>query len=135
MPAVNTSQSLQYMKFWLLVGWALIFSIVYISLTPKPPDLMNGISFGDKISHLVGYSVLMLWFCQLYLGIRQRLLLFVAFILMGVTLEFLQGLGGIRMYEIADMIANSIGVIIGIVLTYVGLGNVLHYIEKKMGVI
>ncbi len=129
------TKRLQYRKVWLSIGWMLLFIIIYLTLMPSPPELMDSISYGDKIGHFVSYTILMLWFCQLYLEIRHRLLLSLAFILMGVTLEFLQGLAGVRMYEIADMIANSTGVIIGAILTYAGLGNVLHNIEKKMGVI
>jgi len=132
-PVVNTSLSLQYRKFWLLIGWTQIIAVVYLSLTPSPPDLMNNISFGDKIGHFVAYAVLMLWFCQLYIEIRHRVLLSLAFILMGISLEFFQDLGGGRMYEVADMIANSTGVAIGAGLTYVGLGNVLYNVEKRMG--
>jgi len=136
MTSINRlTKHLQYRKVWLSIGWALILAVVYSTLIPSPPDLMDNISFGDKIGHFVSYAVLMLWFCQLYLGIRHRLLLSLAFILMGITLEFLQGIGGIRMYEVADMIANSMGVIIGAILTYIGLGNVLYNIEKKMSVI
>lgn len=129
------TKRLQYRKAWLSIGWMLIFAIIYLTLMPSPPELMDSISYGDKIGHLVAYAILMLWFCQLYLGIQHRLLLSLALILMGISLEFLQGLAGVRMYEIADMIANSTGVIIGAILTYAGLGNVLHNIEKKMGVI
>jgi len=124
---------LHYRRVWLFIGWALIITIIYLTLTPSPSDLMDNISFGDKIGHFVAYSVLMLWFCQLYFGFRNRLFLTLAFISMGITLEFLQELGGVRMYEIADMLANSTGVLIGLSLTYVGFGKILHNIEAKMG--
>jgi len=126
---------LKYRKVWLFAGWILIFTIIYLTLTPSPPDLMDNISFGDKIGHFISYAVLMLWFCQLYIEFKLRLFLSLAFISMGIALEFLQGFGGVRLYEIADMFANSAGVLIGASLTYIGFGNVLHNFEKKLRVV
>jgi len=35
------------------------------------------------------------------------------FILMGIALEFLQGMTGTRSFEVFDMVANSVGVALG----------------------
>ena len=133
MTPANNFQSLKYRKVWLIIGWILILAVIYLTLTPKPPHLMDEIRFGDKIGHFVSYALLMFWFCQLYISRRHRLFLAGAFVLMGITLEYLQGLGGVRMYEVADMFANSTGVLIGALMIIFGSDRFLYFLEKKMG--
>ena len=94
--------------FSVAAGWAIVAAIVWLSLTPAPPQVE--VAYGDKIGHLVGYCVLMFWFCRLY---RTRIFYAAGFILMGVGLEFVQRQLGYRSYEVADMIANTLGVLLG----------------------
>ena len=117
-----------------MIGWILIIMVIFLTLTPKPPQLMDEIKFGDKIGHFVSYALLMFWFCQIYIVRRHRLFLAGTFVLMGITLEYLQGLGGVRMYEVADMFANSTGVLIGALMIVFGSDRFLFFLEKKMGV-
>ncbi|HEX6268109.1 MAG TPA: hypothetical protein VFZ81_14590 [Burkholderiales bacterium] len=92
---------------WLAVGWSLVAAVVWLSLTPAPPELGKG---GDKLGHLLGYGLLMFWFAQLYL---RRVFYAAGFIAMGVALELLQGWLGYRSLEGYDMLANSAGVLLG----------------------
>ena len=59
---------------------------------------------------MVAYGVLMAWFCQLY---RTRIYYAAVFILMGIVLEIIQGQLGYRSFEVADMFANALGVLLG----------------------
>ena len=52
----------------------------------------------------------MFWFCQLYASGKARLAHAIAFLAMGIGLEFLQGMGGARQYDVVDMLANAAGV-------------------------
>ena len=89
----------------------MVAAIFWLSLTPSPPPLE--VPAGDKLGHFAAYGLLMLWFCQLYGAARTRLLYGIAFIGMGVGLEVLQGMLGYRIYDVLDMIANSVGVLLG----------------------
>lgn len=93
---------------WRLLGWALVIAVVYLSLTPRPPD--TGVQFGDKIGHLAAYAALMGWWLQIH---RRPERLALIFVLMGLALELLQSLGGARTGDIFDMAANSAGVGLG----------------------
>jgi glycopeptide antibiotics resistance protein len=55
----------------------------------------------------------MIWFCQIYASQRIRLFHGIAFLAMGVGLEVLQGLSGLREYDVTDMLANGVGVAAG----------------------
>ena len=94
-------------------------------------QLISGL-FNDKISHALGYTGLMLWFAQLYKTLGQRLLLAVAFVLMGIVLEFLQRMGGVRVFEIADMMANATGILIGWLAASLGLDRLLAWFEARV---
>jgi glycopeptide antibiotics resistance protein len=61
---------------------------------------------------VLAYAALMFWFCQIYLS-KDRLIHGVVFLLMGVGLEVLQGMSGLRSYEVTDMLANTAGVLLG----------------------
>jgi VanZ family protein len=95
---------------WLAVGWAMVASIVWLSLTPAPPKL--DFEQSDKLGHLLAYGMLMFWFAQLYRK-TTRALYAAGFIAMGIGLEFLQGELAYRSYEVFDMYANALGVLLG----------------------
>jgi VanZ family protein len=120
---------LRYHKFWLLLGWGMIVLVLYLSLTPQPPEL--GFELWDKLKHFIAYAVLMGWFGQLYRQ-HRRLLYALGFIGMGIALEYLQGMGEYRMFEYHDMLANLLGVSIAMLVLYLKGDQVLHWFEKKV---
>ena len=95
-------------KAAIAAGWAWAAAIVWLSLTPSPPQV--DVEHGDKMGHFAAYAFLMFWFAQLY---RRRAAYAAAFIAMGVGLEIAQGALGFRMYDLADMVANALGVLAG----------------------
>lgn len=100
-----------YFQLWHLLGWILIATVVYLSLTSSPPEILE-FAFADKLKHLLAYGVLMGWFGQLYSGAKPQLLWALGFSLLGVAIEFAQGWGGQRTFDVADMLANGLGVLL-----------------------
>ena len=98
-------------RVWVAAGWGWAAAIVGLSLTPSPPDI--DVAYGDKLGHFAAYGLLMFWFSQLYAARRARIGYAIGFIAMGVGLEFIQGALGYRTYEVYDMYANTIGVMLG----------------------
>ena len=97
-------------------GWALAAAIVWLSLTPAPPRI--DLEQGDKLGHFLAYGSLMLWFSLLYPRRATRIAYAFAWTGMGVGLEFIQGQLGYRTYEVYDMYANALGVLIGWALAF-----------------
>jgi VanZ family protein len=60
----------------------------------------------------------MLWFCLLYASRASRIAYACLWIGMGIGLEFAQGHLGYRSYEPLDMLANTLGVLIGWALAF-----------------
>ena len=98
-------------RVWVALGWAWAAAIVWLSLTPAPPEVE--VEYGDKLGHFIAYGVLMFWFSQLYLRRTTRIAYAAGFIALGVGLEFTQGALGYRTYELFDMYANALGVLLG----------------------
>ena len=99
---------------WLSLGWGLVLAVVYLSLTPKPPAI-DIVSFGDKIGHFLAYAVLMGWWSQLD---SRHCRLALAFLLMGLALEVAQSFTDYRQGDVFDMAANSAGVGMGWLSTW-----------------
>ena len=127
-PAVD----LKLLFLWLSIGYVLIATVIYLSVTSEPVDLDVGLPYEDKFFHALAYFSLMAWFGQIYHGKYQRYILAVAFILMGVGLEYVQSYNHSRYSEIADMVANTVGVVLGFLLTLTQMKNCLIHIERKM---
>lgn len=119
------------LPLWLSVGVGLVAAVIYLSLTAHPPEVIS-FEFSDKIGHFLAYAALMGWFGQIF-NSRYALLFFaVGFVLMGVSLEYIQGMGRHRHFEYADMVANTIGVILGLLLTTTVLKGSLHWFEQRV---
>ena len=122
--------NLKYKNLWLLIGYMLIAFVVYQTLTSSPVSVSVKVS--DKFLHTVGYFVLMGWFVQIFQQQQQRFLWALFFIGMGIAMEFLQDLGGVRFYEVKDMLANGLGVLIAWALSVTKFSGILIYFEEKI---
>ncbi len=127
---MSTTITLIYRPLWLAIGWGLVALVIYLSLTPQPVELH--VSHGDKYTHLLAYFVLMGWFQQLYPGRFSRLLLLGMFIGMGVGLEYLQGMSGVRFFDVADMAANALGALSAWLLGWFGFASLLSRLEERL---
>lgn len=102
---------LRFRPLWTALGWVIVAAIVWLSLTPSPVEI--DLEQGDKLGHFLAYGTLMFWFAQLHASRRARVGYGLAWIALGVTLEFIQGQLGWRTYDPFDMLANTIGVLLG----------------------
>jgi VanZ family protein len=102
---------LRWRALWLALGWLWVAAIVWLSLTPRPPEI--DIPQGDKFAHALSYALLMFWFCQLHLSRRARIGYALGFVAMGIAIEFVQRATGYRSFELLDMAADGVGVLIG----------------------
>jgi VanZ family protein len=104
-------------KAGIAAGWGWAAAIVWLSLTPSPPQV--DLEHGDKLGHFAAYGLLMFWFAQLYPERKARIAYVLGFIAMGIGVELLQGQLGYRTYEVFDMYANTLGVLLGWVAGFV----------------
>lgn len=107
----------RYHKLWLLIGYALVTLVIYLSVTSTPPLPDIEIPYFDKMGHLLAYFAMMGWFAQLYHTKKQRIIYALLFIALGIAMEFVQSFDPARMAEFADMVANTLGVLIAVLIT------------------
>ena len=55
----------------------------------------------------------MFWFCVVYRAPRTRLAYAVGLIAMGIAIEYIQRWTGYRSFEVYDMVADALGVLLG----------------------
>ena len=122
--------TLRYRPLWVAVGFGLIAAVIYLSLTPHPPEA--GFEESDKFDHLLAYGVLMNWFSQLYAERGRRMGLALGFVAMGIALEWAQSLTGYRTADPVDALANAAGVIAGWLAAPPRLSNWLAGVERRI---
>ena len=122
--------SYRYRRIWFLLGWGMVAAVVVLSLIPLEVDLLEN---RDKLAHFAAYGGLSFWFGMLIEGRGRELRIAAAFAVLGVALEFLQGLTDYRTFEVADMIANATGAALGWGLAQTPLKGVLGWMERLIG--
>lgn len=116
---------------WSLVGWGLIGLIIALSLA-APPATPSPISINDKLLHVLAYGALMGWHVQ-YIPKQRWLGYAIAFMLLGITLEYMQGASGLRTFDVGDMAANCVGVVVGWSLSAFVARGWLAWIDVRLG--
>jgi VanZ family protein len=124
-----TQRPLHYRRIWLLLGWGIVAAVAVLSLIPVDIDLGED---RDKLAHLLAYGGMSFWFAALVEGRARQFRIALAFAAMGVALEFLQDMTGFRDFEVADMIANAIGAMLGWGAARTPLKNVLAWAESVL---
>lgn len=119
-----------YPRLW-LGGWLFgLALLLWFSLTPQP--LLLPMAQGDKLEHLLSYALLAGYAGALFAGWRARIGALVALVLLGVLLEWLQGLTGYRFADPWDALANAIGALLGMAVATTALGNVLQWLDARV---
>ena len=87
---------------------------------------------GDKIGHVLAYTFLMSWFCQLYRTRAKKWSIALGLVALGIAIEFAQEQTGYRQFEVADMVADGIGVAMGLLLGETVLAHALRQAERLL---
>lgn len=124
----ETGSRLKYRSSWLFIGYVLVIFIIYSSLTSHTIEV--GIRYFDKYAHTFAYFGLMGWFVQIYQTKKTVLLCATFFVCMGVGLEFVQGMTAYRSFDLYDMLANALGVLIALGLSFTRFTVALSYFEN-----
>lgn len=103
--------------------------VLFESFTTAPIEV--SVANGDKFGHVLAYATLMFWFAQIHLSGSSRAGWALAFIAMGIGVEFVQGLTDYRSFEVADMIADAVGVSLGWLIAPPRSPHVLLWLETR----
>jgi len=126
--ATDPASRLSFVKTWQGIGWIMVAIVVWLSLTPQPPQPPSFLGW-DKAQHFAAYGGLMAWYGMSFAR-HWRWPVFL--IGLGIGLECLQGLGGIRSFDPMDMVANAIGVGAGLLLVKTPAGQCLAIVDSRL---
>lgn len=119
---------LRHLRFWRITGLMLLLLALAAALMPadwfwdEGDDVFSWFDHSDKLLHAMTFLTLSVWFSgqyrpPAYLRVGLALLLF------GLLIEFCQFMVGYRTADWRDMVANTVGVIVGFSVAIAGLGG------------
>jgi VanZ family protein len=116
---------------WKLLAWLLLLTVAIVTLMPRPPRLDLPLLSWDKAQHFLAYAILAWSFLQAWEG-SHAVFWILFLVVVGVLLEVLQGLMGVRSMEVFDMLANSLGVLLGFLLWKTPAGRGFLFLEARL---
>ncbi len=121
---------LRYLRLWLALGLAYVAFVLWASLSTLP--IPSGPVGFDKLLHLAAYLFLCGWFCALFHR-HWHVYILLAAVALGLSLEVVQGYGGVRVFEFYDLLANTLGAAGGFALIgWTALRDVFPRIEQHL---
>ena len=118
-------------RLWLGLWIAAIVALVVICLVPLdslPPLPDNS----DKLEHLLGYFALSAAAVQLFGSRRALSLVAVGLVALGIGIEIAQGYTVYRSSDLADALANTLGVLLGMATAVTPWRDLLVRMEKRL---
>ena len=109
------------------MAYAMLAVVAVFSLMP-----VSGMGVSDKLLHFITYFTLSAVFTTLVRFNASLLRVAIGLVIFGVLLEFLQGQTGYRMMEVMDMLANSLGVVCGLLVRVTPLPAWSRMLEHKL---
>ena len=104
--------------------------IMAVALKPTSgPSIL--LIWSDKVWHLLAFLFLMVWFCGLYRP-RRYWIIFACLLLYGVLIEVLQAFLPYRNVEVADVVADGAGLVIGWLAALLGLARWPLWVENRL---
>lgn len=126
-PGSASPATLRLWKVWYMLGGLMLVGVAVGSLIPAPD-----VGVGDKLSHFIVYFALGGWFGLLASDRRALLWTFAGLLAFGMLLELLQAMTAYRYAELADVVANAGGCLVGLLLHFTPLRRVLALIDRVL---
>lgn len=126
---VQTSARLRWQRGWVLAGIGLMLWGLYIALEPDP-DLKLDFDGGDKLLHALGFVCLTGWWGNVFRSPKARWLAAAACLAYGALVEVLQAFDPPRSADVLDLLADAVGIGLGVTLLRTPLGSVLLRVER-----
>ena len=122
---------LRFFWVWMLAGWVLVAGIVIGSVVPS--RLVGAFDLSDKVMHGASYGLLMIWFAGLYARRWYGWIALFVWIL-GLAMELVQSQLRYRQFDLADLLANASGIVVGLLLSLWILAGWCQRLETRLGI-
>ena len=118
-------------RLWLGVwvfGWALC-----IVLSLLPPISLGAPQNSDKIGHFLAYFTLSAWAVSIFRTRRAQALAALSLVALGLCIEWAQAhLTVTRQGDLRDALANTLGIALGLALSFTPLARMLERFDRKL---
>ncbi|MEO6801468.1 MAG: VanZ family protein [Rhodanobacter sp.] len=122
------SQRLRWQTAWVVLGTLIMAWTLWMALTPDP-DITLPFPNGDKVLHVITFTCLMGWWGNVYRARRPRAWAALGCLAFGIFIEFAQWFDPPREADVFDVLADSIGILIALLLLRTPLAGVLASVE------
>lgn len=127
---------LQYPKLWQFLSFAALAVVLTGTLVPSdwlwPDDSQSWLTISDKWLHGITFAVLALWFSGQYARSSYWRIV-VGLLAFGLLIELCQRALSYRTAEVGDMLANTAGMTVGMLVALAGAGGWSLHFEKWLG--
>jgi VanZ family protein len=121
---------LRYRRLWFVVGLLLAGATTYLSLLPV--GYLPAVHLWDKLEHALAYVAMAFWFGCVVVR-RDILWVGLALLAFGGLIELLQGWMGMgRSADLFDLVADGVGILLGLLLVISPLGRVPAWLEARL---
>jgi VanZ family protein len=121
---------LRFRRLWFSVGLAIALATAVVCLMPGRNLPHVGIS--DKLKHLIAFAMLAFWFGSILVR-RDLFWLVLALLAFGGLIELAQEFMRLgRDGDPRDLLADAVGVLVGLLLAMTPLGQWARWIERPL---
>lgn len=119
---------LNHARQWRIASLAMMLLVLASALMPAVwffddrRSVLSWLGHSDKWLHACTFMILSLWFAGQYRP-RSYWRIALGLMIFGLFIEFCQRLVSYRMAEWADVGANSIGIVVGLLIALAGVGG------------
>jgi len=119
-------------RFWWALGVIIVVAAVIVCLVPGQ-ELPKAFEYNDKVSHITGHGLMAIYFSGL-VARRSWWKIFVFLLLLGTAIEIAQySMHAGREGDWRDVVANSLGAVVGLAVGWIGLARWPQVIERILG--
>lgn len=126
---------LRYPRRWQIAGMVLLASVLLLAMVPAiwlwPQDPSKEWSLSDKWLHGITFAVLALWFSGQYARDAYWKLV-LGLLAFGALIEMFQRMTSYRTAEWNDLLADLLGIVVGITIALAGAGGWSVRIEQRL---
>lgn len=128
---MSALRNLRFARVWFAIGALIIAVTLYFSLKPGGPP--GRFPYADKFYHAGAFFLIAIWFAGL-LQRRTYLWLALALVMFGIGIEIAQYVMPYgRTAEAGDVIADVVGMTVGLLLAVMLRDSLFARIEKWLG--
>ena len=128
---------LRHTRRWQASSLFLLFLVLVAALTPAAwywDDRSQAVTWFnnfDKILHVVSFLILSMWFSGLYHK-KSYWRIALGLLAFGLVIEVCQRVVGYRTADWADVAADGVGIVLGLIIATAGLGGWCLRVEEML---